>query len=135
MLSSMAKATDPTVTDLIWILVRSVFAPFIIGSAGRASIQNSIADSRLSHVEYSATLPRTRRVAADGAVGHDKGPMVRDENAVGGVNRVAVIRAGECVAQRAGPAVIGVCDYDGGSWQRIADSHQCFARAAELGHG
>src|SRR5215472_12960885 len=28
----------------------------------------------------------------------------------GGINRVA--RAGKCVAQRAGPAVIGICDYD-----------------------
>ena len=41
----------------------------------------------------------------------------------GGVNRVAVIRDGERVAQRAGAAVIGVCDYDDVSWQRIAESH------------
>src|SRR5262252_963883 len=41
-----------------------------------------------------------------------------------GVNRVAVIRAGQCVAQRAGTAVIGVCDYDDGSWlsQALAGS-------------
>ena len=52
----------------------------------------------------------------------------------GCVNRVAVIRDGERVAQRAGPAVIGVCDYDGGSRQRTAHSHQSSARAAQLGH-
>ena len=40
-----------------------------------------------------------------------------------GVNRVAVIRHAERVAQRARAAVIGVCDYDDVSWQRIAHSH------------
>ena len=40
-----------------------------------------------------------------------------------GVNRVTVIRDGERVAQRAGAAVIGVCDYDDVTWQRIAESH------------
>ena len=34
----------------------------------------------------------------------------------GGVNRVAVIGDGKCVTQRAGTAVIGVCDYDDVSW-------------------
>src|SRR5262249_51855605 len=34
-----------------------------------------------------------------------------------GVNRVAVLREGERVPQRAGSAVIGVCDHDDGSWQ------------------
>ena len=34
----------------------------------------------------------------------------------GGVNRVAVICDGQRVAQRAGAAVIGICDYDNGSW-------------------
>jgi len=50
----------------------------------------------------------------------------------GGVNRVAVIRGGERVAQRAGAAVIRVCDYDEVSWQRTAHSRQSFARAAVL---
>jgi len=35
----------------------------------------------------------------------------------GGINRVAVIGGGERVAQRAGAAVIRVCDYDHVSWQ------------------
>src|SRR5436190_156083 len=38
----------------------------------------------------------------------------------GGVNRVAVIRDGERITQRAGPAVIGVRDYDDVSWQPVA---------------
>ena len=40
-----------------------------------------------------------------------------------GVNRVTVIRDGERVAQRAGTAVIRVCDYNDVIWQRIAESH------------
>ena len=47
----------------------------------------------------------------------------------GGVNRVAVTRCGDRVAQRARAAVIGVCDDDNGSWQRIARSRQSFAIA------
>ena len=52
----------------------------------------------------------------------------------GSVNRVALIRDGERVAQRAGAVVIGICDYDDGNWKRIAHFRQTFARAAELGH-
>ena len=41
----------------------------------------------------------------------------------GGVDRVSVIRNGKRTAQRARATVIGVCDYDNVSWQRIAESH------------
>ena len=51
----------------------------------------------------------------------------------GSVNRVAIIRASERVAQRAGAVVIGICDYDDGNWKRIARFSQTFARAGELG--
>src|SRR5262249_19423062 len=50
----------------------------------------------------------------------------------GGVNRVAVVCINERLAQRAWAAVIGICDYDDVSWQRIACFHQSSARAAEL---
>ena len=38
----------------------------------------------------------------------------------GGVNRVAIVCVNQRLAQRAWPAVIGVCDYDDVSWQRMA---------------
>ena len=55
-------------------------------------------------------------------MGNLKFPAGQQDSArdAGGVNRVAVIRDGERVAQRAWPAVIGVRDYNDVSWQPVA---------------
>ena len=78
------------------------------------------------HAESSVAVDR--QISGTGAVDGDvvgnlkfaAGQQDRAGDA-GGVNRVAVIRDGERVAQRAWAAVIGVCDYDDVSWRRIAE--------------
>ena len=105
------------------------------GEAGDGDVRGEIFKHAGSGVAVDRQISSTR--AVDGHVVVNLKFAAGQQNRAGdagGVNRVAVIRNGKCVAQRAGAAVIGVCDHDDVSWQRIAHSHQSFARAAVLGH-
>src|SRR4029077_8932722 len=94
------------------------------GETGHGDVGCEILKHAGSDVAVDRQLSSTR--AVDGhVVGNLKFAAGQQDGAgdAGGVNRVAIIRDGARVAQRAGAAVIGVCDYDDGSWQRFARSH------------
>ena len=94
------------------------------GETGDGDVRGEIFKHAGSGVAVDRQISGTR--AVDGyVVGNLKFAAGQQDRAgdAGGVNRVAVIRDGERVAQRAGAGVIGVCDYDDVSWQRIAESH------------
>ena len=102
----------------------SAAKPFVMVKPEMVTFEREI----FKHAESGVAVDRqtSGTGAVDGhVVGNLKFAAGQQDGAgdAGGVNRVAVIRDGERVAQRAGTAVIGVCDYDDVTWQRIAESH------------
>ena len=80
----------------------------------------------LKHAENGVAVNRQifgTRAVDDYVVGNLKFTAGQQDGAkdAGDINRVSVIRDRECIAQRAGAAVISVCDYDKVSWECSAE--------------
>ena len=88
------------------------------GETGDSDVRGEIFKHAVSGVAVDSQISGTG--ASDGhVVGNLKFAAGQEDGAAGdagGVNRVAVIRDAERVAQRTWAAVIDVCDYDDVSW-------------------
>ena len=121
-------------------VVKDAAPSIVVASGGKAIRDGEAGDSDVGPEIFKhagSGVAVDRQISSTGAVdGHVvvnlKFAAGQQDGAghAGGVNRVAVIRDGERVAQRAGAVVIGVRDYDDANWKRIAHFRQSFARAA-----